>query len=152
MSNRFARPAGRPLPKLIRHPVLRALVKASLGARIALTPGALIISLGTAADNAVCFLAADGLADRTRCRQDFLIHPAATATGQDLPGKPPDALFQDHQMGRASRSALPAREGTAPEPETAPMAGAAHRRMCPRWLLEDTDTTRRFDLHGGEEP
>lgn len=55
-------------PAIARHPVLRALVRASLGARIAMvSEDALIISLGTTARDAVSLLAFDGLVDRCRC-------------------------------------------------------------------------------------
>lgn len=62
-------------PHLTRHPVLRALVRASLGARVVMTPGALIIPLGTAAGDAVSLLAADGLADEGRVLTGFP-HPS----------------------------------------------------------------------------
>lgn len=62
-------------PQLTRHSVLRALVRASLGARIAMTPNALIIPLGSTADDAVSLLAAEGLVDRSRCLAGFP-HPS----------------------------------------------------------------------------
>jgi len=62
-------------PQLSRHPVLRSLVKASLGARIAMTPDALIIPLGMAAESAVSLLAAEDLADPDRCLTGFP-HPS----------------------------------------------------------------------------
>ena len=50
-------------PPLARHPVLRSLVRVSLGARVAMTPGALVVPLGKAAQSAVSLLAADGFID-----------------------------------------------------------------------------------------
>jgi hypothetical protein len=48
-------------PSLARDPLLRSLVRASLGARIAMTQNALVVPLGKAAQEAVTLLAADGL-------------------------------------------------------------------------------------------
>ena len=48
-------------PPLTRHPVLRSLVRASLGTRVAMTPDALVIPLGKTAQEAASLLAADGL-------------------------------------------------------------------------------------------
>ena len=53
-------------PPLARHPVLRSLVRVSLGARLAMTTGALVVPLGKAAQAAVSLLAADGLVDPGR--------------------------------------------------------------------------------------
>jgi hypothetical protein len=58
-----------------RHPVLRSLVRASLGTRVAMTPDALVISLGKAAQDAVSPLAADGLLDPGRSLTGFP-HPS----------------------------------------------------------------------------
>jgi len=62
-------------PSLTRHPVLRSLVRASLGARIAMTPHALVIPLGKAAQEAVSLLTADQLAKPTWCLTGFP-HPS----------------------------------------------------------------------------
>jgi hypothetical protein len=62
-------------PSLTRHPVLRSLVRASLGARLAMAPDALVVPLGTAARDAVELLAADGLVDPVRCLWGFP-HPS----------------------------------------------------------------------------
>lgn len=62
-------------PSLGRHQVLRSLVRSCLGARVAMAPGALIIPLGTAAQEAVTLLAADGLLDPRRCLTGFP-HPS----------------------------------------------------------------------------
>jgi hypothetical protein len=62
-------------PPLARHPVLRSLVRASLGARIAMTPSALVIPLGKAAQDAVALLAADGLVTPGQCLIGFP-HPS----------------------------------------------------------------------------
>jgi hypothetical protein len=62
-------------PPLTRHSALRSLVRASLGARLAMVPTALVIPLGKAAQGAVAFLAAEGLADPARCLLGFP-HPS----------------------------------------------------------------------------
>jgi hypothetical protein len=62
-------------PPLARHLVLRSLVRASLGARIAMVPGALVIPLGNAARAAVSLLTADGLVSSARCLTGFP-HPS----------------------------------------------------------------------------
>jgi hypothetical protein len=62
-------------PPLTRHPALRPLVRASLGARLAMVPTALVIPLGKAAQDAVAFLAAEGLVDPVRCLLGFP-HPS----------------------------------------------------------------------------
>ena len=62
-------------PALTRHPVLRSLVRASLGPRLDMTPGALVIPLGKAAQGALAFLAAEGLVDPARCLLGFP-HPS----------------------------------------------------------------------------
>ena len=62
-------------PPLTRHSALRSLVRASLGARLAMAPAALVIPLGKAAQGAVAFLAAEGLADPARCLLGFP-HPS----------------------------------------------------------------------------
>src|SRR5262249_57231911 len=62
-------------PSLIRHPALRSLVRASLGPRVAMAAGALVIPLGTAAQDAVMLPTADGLLDRGRCLLGFP-HPS----------------------------------------------------------------------------
>jgi len=62
-------------PPLTRHPVLRSLVRASLGARVAMTPDALVVPLGKAAQDAVSLLAADGLIDPGRSLTGFP-HPS----------------------------------------------------------------------------
>ena len=54
-------------PSLVRHPVLRSLVRACLGARVAMAPEALVIPLGKAAQGAVELLIGDGLLDQRRC-------------------------------------------------------------------------------------
>ena len=54
-------------PPLVRHPVLRSLVRACLGARVAMACSALVIPLGKAAQGAVELLIGDGLLDRRRC-------------------------------------------------------------------------------------
>ena len=66
--------AGRS-PQLVRHPVLRSLVRACLGARIAMAPDALVIPLGKAAEKAVSLLTADGLVSPGRCLTGFP-HPS----------------------------------------------------------------------------
>ena len=62
-------------PPLARHPVLRSLVRASLGTRVAMTPGALVVPLGKAAQDAVSLLAADGLVNPGRSLTGFP-HPS----------------------------------------------------------------------------
>jgi hypothetical protein len=62
-------------PPLAQHPVLRSLARASLGARIAMTPAALIIPLGKAANETVSLLVGNGLADPGRCLAGFP-HPS----------------------------------------------------------------------------
>lgn len=62
-------------PPLARHPVLRSLVRVSLGTRVAMTPGALVVPLGKAAQSAVSLLAADGLIDPGRSLTGFP-HPS----------------------------------------------------------------------------
>jgi hypothetical protein len=62
-------------PSLIRHPVLRSLVTASLGPRVAMGPAALVVPLGKAAQDAVTLLIADGLLDQGRCLMGFP-HPS----------------------------------------------------------------------------
>ncbi len=62
-------------PPLIGHPVLRSLVRASLGPRVAMAAEALVIPLGKAAQDAVMLLTADGLLDRERCLLGFP-HPS----------------------------------------------------------------------------
>ena len=62
-------------PPLTRHPVLRSLVRASLGTRVAMTPDALVIPLGKAAQYAVSLLAADGLLNPGRSLTGFP-HPS----------------------------------------------------------------------------
>jgi hypothetical protein len=62
-------------PPLTRHPTLRALVRASPGARLAMVPAALVIPLGKAAQDAVAFLATEGLAEPARCLLGFP-HPS----------------------------------------------------------------------------
>ena len=54
-------------PPLIGHPVLASLVRACLGARVAMAPDALVVPLGKAAEAAVDFLAHQDLLDRRRC-------------------------------------------------------------------------------------
>jgi hypothetical protein len=55
--------------------VLRSLVGACLGARIAMAPDALMIPLGKTAQEAVSLLAADGLVSPSRCLTGFP-HPS----------------------------------------------------------------------------
>ncbi len=55
--------------------MLRSLVRVSLGARVAMTPGALVVPLGKAAQDAVSLLAADGLVDPGRSLTGFP-HPS----------------------------------------------------------------------------
>lgn len=54
-------------PPLVGHPVLASLVRACLGARVAMAPHALVVPLGKAAEAAVDFLARQDLLDRRRC-------------------------------------------------------------------------------------
>jgi hypothetical protein len=70
-------------PPLARDPLLRSLVRASLGARIAMTQNALVVPLGKAAQEAVTLLAADGLARAGQCLTGFP-HPSA-ANGHRRP-------------------------------------------------------------------
>jgi hypothetical protein len=58
-------------PSLTRHPVLRSLVRASLGARLAMAPDALVVPLGAAARDAIELLATDELVDPVRCLWGF---------------------------------------------------------------------------------
>jgi hypothetical protein len=58
-------------PSLARHPVLRSMVRACLGARISMAPNALVIPLGKAAEEAVSLLTADGLVSSDRCLTGF---------------------------------------------------------------------------------
>ena len=55
--------------------MLRSLVGACLGARIAMAPDALMIPLGKTAQEAVSLLAADGLVSPSRCLTGFP-HPS----------------------------------------------------------------------------
>ena len=54
-------------PPLVGHPVLESLVRACLGARVAMAPDALVVPLGKAAETAVTFLTRRDLLDRRRC-------------------------------------------------------------------------------------
>lgn len=54
-------------PPLTRHSVLISLVKACLGTRIRMTPGALVVPLGRAASDAVLMLITDGLVSPGQC-------------------------------------------------------------------------------------
>ncbi|MHB1738557.1 MAG: hypothetical protein ACYCXA_03555 [Actinomycetes bacterium] len=58
---------GRASPPLVRHPALRSLVVTCLGARVAMSPEALVVSLGKAARAAVELLIDQGLLERGRC-------------------------------------------------------------------------------------
>jgi hypothetical protein len=62
-------------PSLVGHNVLSSLVRACLGARVAMAPDALIVPLGKAAQDAVKMLADQGLLDRRRCLLGFP-HPS----------------------------------------------------------------------------
>lgn len=62
-------------PRLTQHPVLRALVRACLGARTAMAPDALVVPLGTAATEAVAYLVDCDLLDPERCLVGFP-HPS----------------------------------------------------------------------------
>jgi hypothetical protein len=66
---------GGATPPLARDPVLRSLVRASLGARIAMTQNALVIPLGKAAQDAVALLATGGLVRPGQCLTGFP-HPS----------------------------------------------------------------------------
>ena len=52
---------------LVGHPVLASLVRACLGARVAMALDALVVHLGKASEAAVGFLARQDLLDRRRC-------------------------------------------------------------------------------------
>jgi hypothetical protein len=54
-------------PPLCTHPVLRSLVKASLGPRVAMAGQALVVPLGKAAQQAIQLLIDEGLLDQRRC-------------------------------------------------------------------------------------
>lgn len=56
-------------------PALRSFVRSCLGARVAMASGALVIPLGTAVQEAVTLLVADGLLDPRRCLAGFP-HPS----------------------------------------------------------------------------
>jgi hypothetical protein len=62
-------------PSLVRHPVLRSLVTACLGARVAMAARSLVVPLGAAAQDAVTLLINDGLLDPGRCLRGFP-HPS----------------------------------------------------------------------------
>ena len=62
-------------PPLVGQPVLRSLVRASLGARVAMVPGALVVPLGKAAQEAVGLLISVGVLDSQRCLAGFP-HPS----------------------------------------------------------------------------
>jgi hypothetical protein len=62
-------------PPLVRHPVLRSLVVACLGARVAMVPHALVVPLGEAAQSATELLIERDLLDRRRCLLGFP-HPS----------------------------------------------------------------------------
>jgi len=62
-------------PSLTRHPLLRSLVRACLGARAGMAARALVVPLGKAAQDAVALLIADGLLDQGRCLLGFP-HPS----------------------------------------------------------------------------
>ncbi len=63
------------IPPLVRHPVLRSLVVACLGARVAMVPHALVVPLGEAAQSATELLIERDLLDRRRCLLGFP-HPS----------------------------------------------------------------------------
>ncbi|MHB8438546.1 MAG: uracil-DNA glycosylase family protein [Acidimicrobiales bacterium] len=54
-------------PSLVVHPVLRSLVRACLGARVAMATDALVVPLGRAAEEAAGLLVETGLLDEQRC-------------------------------------------------------------------------------------
>jgi hypothetical protein len=62
-------------PRLTKHPTLAALVTACLGARVEMAPTALVVPLGTAATEAVEYLASRDLLARERCLLGFP-HPS----------------------------------------------------------------------------
>jgi len=62
-------------PSLVGHRDLASLVRACLGARVAMAPDALVVPLGKAAQDAVGFLADQGHLDRKRCLSGFP-HPS----------------------------------------------------------------------------
>jgi hypothetical protein len=62
-------------PRLTEHPTLAALVTACLGARVEMAPTALVVPLGTAATEAVEYLANRDLLARERCLLGFP-HPS----------------------------------------------------------------------------
>ena len=61
-------------PSLTRHPVLRSLVRATLGTRITNTSGALVIPLGKLSGSDIA-VAADGLVEPISCLAGFP-HPS----------------------------------------------------------------------------
>jgi hypothetical protein len=69
-------------PPLARDPVPRSLVRASLGARIAMTPNALVIPLGRAAQDAVTLLAAEDLVSPAQCLTGFPPRQGPMDTGR----------------------------------------------------------------------
>jgi hypothetical protein len=96
-------------PSLTRHSALRSLVRASLGARLAMVPTALVIPLGKAAQGAVVFLAAEGLADPARCLLGFP-HPSG-ANGwrvRQYAAMRPELTAQITDWAAKASSSLPA--------------------------------------------
>ena len=124
-------------PALTRHPVLRSLVRASLGPRLDMAPGALVVPLGKAAQSALAFLAAEGLVDPARCLLGFP-HPSGAngwrvrqyaARRHHLAGE--IARWAATAAGRPARPVLarppdPPRVPSLPEtrPEGVPVTGA----------------------------
>ena len=106
-------------PPLTRHPVLRSLVRASLGTRVAMTPDALVIPLGKAAQDAVSLLAADGL-----------LNP-----GRSLTGFPHSSGGNGHRVRQyaANREALAGQVARwAATTLSSPACRCTRRYLCPR--------------------
>jgi hypothetical protein len=101
-------------PGLTRHPVLRSLVRASLGARLDMVPDALVVPLGKAARDALTFLADDGLVDPARCLKG-LPHPSGT-NGWRVRLYTAQRRALASQIARWAASALPGRRGDDPVP------------------------------------
>jgi hypothetical protein len=62
-------------PAITKHASLRSLVRASIGAAVAMAWQALVIPLGRSAEEATAFLVAEGLLEPGRCSLGFA-HPS----------------------------------------------------------------------------
>jgi hypothetical protein len=112
-------------PSLTSDPVLRSLVRASLGARLAMAPAALVVPLGKAASDAVAFLAAGGLVDEARCLLGFP-HPSG-ANGSRARQYAASQAALAREITRWAATAGPG-EPARPSPLPSPAPGTPSRR------------------------